>query len=652
MRPAARNIIIGVAGAVVVCAAVAVALYLRAKKPVNEKMTAAEALAQQAEEEESEAKALTAEGNSTDADALKRKAKADYDQAVRLFLDVYQDTKEERSTRVTAAYRAGLIQYMRGSEQERVNAISLLAMVVRDGTDSFERFESCRVLASWYWDLGNMAAVHNTLVRIQEDKEMVGRLYGVLNAFRNSAAADTDRQFFVKDHPELGLTANEIDAGPFSTDDERYWTYSRFYRDVADKITNGKTGPEAVSTLFEWCCRNIVTLEEDASRTVAIRPFQRLLVGHGTVEERAWVFCTLLEALWKYEQGGKVLDYDVLVIKTGNGSTLVCASAGDDTRLYDVGMCLPVYGKGGATAVTLEEVRRAEDVLLNTGLKGVAYPYKSADIRDGSYLIPFEPSAAAFREVLMLPNQYVKENELLLHRTQGHYRPLYESAVTKFENEVRKHFFADAVKSENPRFDYPFVAHDGGVLEFWRAPFEQHEFAALQRILNSQGADAEQIKKLDEKERKRLDEYIKEYDATQSRLRNFLEGRRRDLLGDYAGSALWYEKGVLSLPAEKQPSADVLEDIRYYLALALFDEALSAGEKESPDAALKAEKALRNYIDTYPSGRWKDSALFRLGLVYARTGRDGDARQQYERVKGCLEIPAKVQLKRLAAQAH
>jgi len=632
MKRSSRNVIIGlVLGLVVAGAALTTLYYYSRRLQTDDRLEKARIPLEQATALEEEAKGLAGAGKSGEAEALRREAKSKYDEATRLFSEIYRDTKADMSTRLTAAYHIGLIGYARGSEDERNNAVALLLVVIRDSTDTLERFEACRVVASWYWDRGDIASVRNVFQIVLDDKEMRARLEGLLYSVKNSGDGRTDLEFFIA-HPELGLTPAAMNADPFSSNDETYWNRARFYHTIAQKITAGKSGLEAVARLFEWCCRNIVTLPEEIERDIPTPPYQRMLAAHGTSDERAWVFCTLVESLWKYRGEKGLYNYEVMIIQVGE-NTLVSVWDGEKACLYDMDMCLPVYGQDGATPVSLADVRGQDDFPLNTGLNGVSYPYKSGDIKNAYYFIPFNPRSAAFKQALVLPSSFIREP--LLHRTTGDYRPLYESAVSKMESAVRGYFSRKVQK-----FEYPYNDPDGGVLQLWDVPFEEYQFARLESILRSAGEDAPEIKGLDDQKRERLDGYIRVSEATDNRLRPLLDGREFQFVGRFPDAAEWYRTQILAEP-EKVGNAEAVEDASYYRCLALLDDAASAAEAEKAAALKDAEAALKQYLEAYAGGRWTDSVRFHLGMVYEQMGRNADAGSQFEQVKGSLEYPAK-----------
>lgn len=673
MKRPARNIIIGVALGILAAAAALIIVLLLSRQPSGEeRLEAARAPLAEARALDEQAASLARAGKAAEAGALRLRAKAKYDEAVSLFDAIYRDLKLDQQTRLTAAYHIGIVRYAQGtssaSEEQRREGVSRLLPVIQDSKDSLERFEACRVIASWNWDNNDIGEVLKILGIVQDNKEMLSQLNDLLYSIRNSRDGRLDMDFLVE-HKEFGLAADYINSGVFTDDDQRFWTYSRLYRFMADEITGGATGPDAVGRLFDWCRRNIATLPEDKGRLVSLPPHQALFAGHGAVTERTWAFCVLLKSLYMYKRGAERCDYDVLVIRAG-GSTLVSAWDGERTRLYDMDMCLPVYGADGATPVTLADVRSG-DVRLSTGLEGVAYPYDSARIRKGTYFIPFDPRSAAFREALLLPNSFLREP--LLHRTMRDYRPLYQSAVTELESAVRGYFLMTrysgldvsvvlarargAVRAfffgRPAGFDYPYHNPDGGVLKFWDAPFDENRLATLDILMKSskQGEpEPKQVSELGAAERKRLDEYDAARAALQANLKLLSGGRQLYVLGRYADAVEWFETNVIDVVKESENPA-ALENARYFRSLALVGDAIASAGAEKPAALADAEKALKDYIETYPNGAWKDCALFNLGLVCREMGKTDDAKRRFAQVNGSLEYPAGEQIKQLASPA-
>lgn len=623
MKRSARNIGLGVVLAVILVGAALLIIALTKGGGAAEKMKEAMAIRNKAEAVWEEAAGLEAAGNEAAAQSKRDEAQSLAIQSIDILRKLHDDSSIDKSIRLSAAYQIGLQEYAYWSEPDpRVkDGIKLLQEVINEGAAPMERFEACRVVALWCWDRGDTEGVRDIFAGIQQDKAVLRTLNSMLARIQGSPDGQDDLDFF-KDHPALGISAEELLEYTFTPQDVTYWNRSLFYDAQAKRIAGDETGASAVRRLFDWCVRNVVTLAEDEGRTTATPPYQRMLAGHGTATERAWVFATLLQALWRYPSGKDMLYYEAVIISAGK-STIVCAWDGKTTHLYDMDLCIPVYKADGKTEATLAELRVAADVPLNTGIAGVSYPYKSADIRNAAYYVFFNPLSACFREALVLPNAYAVEP--LVHRTERPYRPLYESVIAKYETVARR-YFSHKVKS----IGYPYNDPDGGTLALWQTPFAERRDAVLYGTLKKEGETSPQLKILSDAEKQELAAYVAAYDSTESRIKALSQGRALQLIGRYAEAAEWYKSHIIDT---KDQDPGVVEDAHYWRAVALAE--------ITPATVQDAEDALNAYLAAYPWGRWKNSVLFRVGILYQQAGEKDKAAECLNKVRGSLVCPAK-----------
>lgn len=636
MKSSARHVLIGLGLGLFAVAGVFVIIVLTVKPSPADALAEGRRLADEARAEEADADALEREGKREEAEARRIGATGKYDQAIRAFIEIYSDLRNGKNTRVTAAYYIGLIQYARGSEENISNAVSLLKEVAANTQDPIERFESCRVLMSYAWAVGDFDAILTLLRFLQSDRETLRYINDQFDIIKAGDKARDTLAFF-KDHPEPGLGEEDIAYPVFSDNDDIYWRHRWLHRAAADTAAGGDDGMAAITDIFYWCCRNVVTLDEDRARGFATSPYQRLYVGHGSADERAWVFCAMVEALnYWVKPGGARMEYDVMILKTG-GSTLV--AAGDEERacVFDMDLCLPVYGPDGKKLVPLDALRGPDGAALNTGLDGVPYPYTAADIRDARYLIPFSPDAAAFRQALLLPCDV--SGLALIHRPKKNYRPLYEDVLAKIEKAVRRHF-----SHKVDKFEYPYKDPDGGTLELWAAPFELERLSALSGAMDDKNAapDSEEIKSLKPEERKKLDDYRALTRAVVDRVGPLQPARRLQIEGKYEPVAREYRRMLKEAPLSDAQK----EDAAYFRSLALLDIAYRLGdEAKRKDAFREAGTAFEEYLETYPDGLWYDGARYHLALAYLELGEKEEALNQLSRVRGSLRLPAQALVK-------
>jgi hypothetical protein len=140
---------------------------------------------------------------------------------------------------------------------------------------------------------------------------------------------------------------------------------------------------ERATALFDWTIRNI-QLDDDAN-AIPRRPWQVLLYGHGTAEQRAWVFAQLCR-----QQG---LDVVMLALPEakpqadgadGVRSTrfwLPALVSNGELYLFDTRLGLPIPGPGGKGVATLAQLRSDPALLRQLDLDDLPYTVTADDLQ-------------------------------------------------------------------------------------------------------------------------------------------------------------------------------------------------------------------------------------------------------------------------------
>jgi len=120
------------------------------------------------------------------------------------------------------------------------------------------------------------------------------------------------------------------------------------------------------TSLFDWIVRN-VQLDADANAR-PYRPWETLVYGHGTAEQRAWVFALM----------ARQLGLDVVVLEVpgdGDKSQFWLPALLTDGKLYlfDTRLGLPVPGKGGHGVATLADLQADPALLRKLDLEDANY---------------------------------------------------------------------------------------------------------------------------------------------------------------------------------------------------------------------------------------------------------------------------------------
>jgi len=151
------------------------------------------------------------------------------------------------------------------------------------------------------------------------------------------------------------LSVKQLDSTQYQLpDDAWYLLQTVWLRDISRVARGDQFEDLAVAErLFDWTIRN-VQLEGDPKpgpEVILRRPFETLLYGRGTAEERAWVFLLLAR-----QQG---LDVGQLSIAADGQKPRPWASAllaNNELYLFDTRLGMPIPGPEGKGVATLAQV--------------------------------------------------------------------------------------------------------------------------------------------------------------------------------------------------------------------------------------------------------------------------------------------------------
>jgi hypothetical protein len=129
------------------------------------------------------------------------------------------------------------------------------------------------------------------------------------------------------------------------------------------------------AALFDWTVRNI-QLDADEG-AIPHRPGQALVFGHGTAEQRAWIFALLC----RHQRLNSV----ILVLPTeaagnarqfsdGTRTWAVGVLVGGQVFLFDPRLGLPLPGPSGEGIATLAQAQADDSILRQLDLEGALYP--------------------------------------------------------------------------------------------------------------------------------------------------------------------------------------------------------------------------------------------------------------------------------------
>jgi Anaphase-promoting complex, cyclosome, subunit 3/Transglutaminase-like superfamily len=187
--------------------------------------------------------------------------------------------------------------------------------------------------------------------------------------------------------PQLAahISKEALEATMFKPHEGRLLQEAVWMRDISRWARGeGFDDLERAAALFDWTVRN-VQLEEDENR-LAHRPWQVLLYGHGTAEQRAWVFALICRQLG--------LDVVVLASKPSIRSAAESETAqseakfwlpalvhDDELYLFDTRLGMAIPGPGGQGVATLKQVQDDDGLLRQLDLEGWPYPMDAGTLK-------------------------------------------------------------------------------------------------------------------------------------------------------------------------------------------------------------------------------------------------------------------------------
>ncbi len=337
---------------------------------------------------------------------------------------------------------------------------------------------------------------------------------------------------------------------------------------------------DRASALFDWCVRNI-QLHPREDDGLFHRPWETLLYGRGTVEERAWVFVALCR-----QQG---MDAVLLAMPDDNvpGEYRLWAAAvasDDQLHLFDPWLGMPVPGVDGAAIATLADVVADPQILRQLDLGPEAtYPVEEADLSDLVAFIvasPFNLSerAAIFqarltgdsRIVLSVEPSRIAER---IDRTEGigSCRLWPYPYLTRARQETRSRAQRIAARRQFERFAFKPMLWKGRVLHF-RGRFDgEHAAKTFYRMARPPDT---QIRRL----------------ANRSAGLAEIEKRAKN-------------------------------DASFWLGMVAYDDA---------DYALARDYLKQRVLEAFPDGPWTAGATYNLARTYEEMGQIRDAIALYD----------------------
>jgi hypothetical protein len=376
----------------------------------------------------------------------------------------------------------------------------------------------------------------------------------------------------------------------FEPEDGRLLQEAVWLRDISAREQGADLDDLArTQKLFDWVVRNIQLETRAGQQGLYNRPWQTLLYGQGTAEERAWLLVLLGR-----QQG---LDLAVVRPAAGKGAAaplLVAVSHGGKLHLFDPALGLPVPGPNGQGVATLDQLA-ADDALLRQLDLDAEHPYllKADQLAKATVLVEGSPSYVS-RRMKLVEAKLAGAQRLVLTADPSAQAARIKKDAGVGEVGLWTYPLETLVRQANMTRDERIVA----VRQFYVFPTEPILWKG--RVLHFKG--------LFETEDK---------DGAKS---FYLQSRpsRRTIVNS----------GLL--PSQQDVVTTGKQDASYWLGLIVFEEAARHGS--GYEVALDFFK--KRVLGDYPKGPWTTGAQYNLGRTYEALGQKDLARAAYEAGEG------------------
>jgi len=171
----------------------------------------------------------------------------------------------------------------------------------------------------------------------------------------------------------------------FLAEDATHIRMSLLARDIATSVVGGQTSNvNRAVALFDFVCRNVMLINDDIRKQTVLTPYESLVFGMGTAEDRAWIFAELLRQLR--------IDTVILTPRSKDMAEhwlvgVIEPQAG--ILLFDPRLGLPIPAAGSPEdtlypniPATLRSVREAETAFHQLDIPDSPYPLTSAAMQD------------------------------------------------------------------------------------------------------------------------------------------------------------------------------------------------------------------------------------------------------------------------------
>ncbi len=376
----------------------------------------------------------------------------------------------------------------------------------------------------------------------------------------------------------------------FEPEDGRLLQEAVWLRDISAREQGADLDDLArTQKLFDWVVRNIQLETRAGQQGLFNRPWQTLLYGHGTAEERAWLLVLLGR-----QQG---LDLAVVQPAAGEGAAapvLVAVSHGGKLHLFDPALGLPLPGPNGQGVATLDQLAADDALLRQLDLDAEhPYPLKAEQLAKATVLVEGSLSYVS-RRMKLVEAKLAGGQRLVLSADPSAQAARIKKDAGVAEVGLWTYPLETLVRQSNMSREERIVA----VRQFYVFPTEPILWKG--RVLHFKG--------LFETEDK--------------------DGAKAFYLQSRPSRRTIVNSGLL--PSQQDVVTIGKQDASYWLGLIVFEEAARQGS--GYDVALDFFK--KRVLADYPNGPWTTGAQYNLGRTYEAMGQNDLARAAYEAGEG------------------
>ncbi len=266
------------------------------------------------------------------------------------------------------------------------------------------------------------------------DRDAIEQLVLQLNQW----AERDDTAFAWKADPLLAALSEEqkaefadVGAEKFGGEDGRLLQEAVWLRDIARRAAGAGDTLAQATAMFYSTVRNLQLETGESMLGIRQRPWQALVSGRAIAEERAWVFILLLRQL--------NIDAVALAAPVGdepNAERVFWAIAvrmGDDWRLFDPQLGLPIPGPDGNGIATIAQAKEIDAVLRQLDVAKsedgedpeapYVYPFTSEHVKRAVALVEATPLYLS-RRARRIELQLAGANRVVLS-TRGRLKPSF-----------------------------------------------------------------------------------------------------------------------------------------------------------------------------------------------------------------------------------